>query len=288
MAPETDMAEAFKLPYEFVDYLIKPGLSCGTGTVPLNAYLSGSNSNGGADSALSLIGNIRSKVRDGGSGPTLQTLYGSGLDRMWRGCGSPGVISDVWKFLCRNKEQLKSVSVNVYARRAKPATDEKVKRFGGKLYDLYFDGRSDAAAIEMMVGDRFFGMDCIGFLGNYLVWVGEWSDYHSNEPARWPTKVCKQNVDRAADIKPLDFLCWGGHVAIVDWVWKKLDDKTVEVDICQSSAGGPQCNERVQLRETSLKTDGGRRQFKIQHRGTKPPMPVYSNCVIQRREGFFW
>ncbi len=280
------MAEAFKLPYEFVDYLTKPGLDCGAFSVPLDAYLSGNERNGGADSAKSLIGNIRGKVRDGGSGPTLQSLYGSGLDRMWRGCGSPDVIRGVWKFLCRNKEQLKSVHVGVYDRRDRKHPDDKVKRTGGNLYDLYFSGGSDKSALQKMVDDRFFGLDCIGFVGNYLVWVGEWGDYSSNSPSRWPTKICKRNVDKATDVKPLDFLCWSGHVAIVDWVWKTIDDDTVQVDVCQSSAGGPQCNERVLLRRTGIKS-GGHRQFKILHRGS-PPMPVHSNCIIQRRDGFFW
>lgn len=280
------MAEAFKLPYMFVDHLTKPGLPCGIGAASLGAYLSSTHSNGGADSAISLIGNIRSKLRDGGTGATLQSLHGSGLDRMWRGCGDPAVISDVWKFLCRNRDRLKTVHVDVCARREKTAPDDKVELFDGNLYALYFEGRSDAAAIQKMVADRFFGLDCIGFVGNYLVWVGEWDDYQGNVPSNWPTKVCKIEVDKAADVKVLDFLCWSGHIAIVDWVWKMVDDKTVEVDICQSSAGGPQCNERVQLRETSA-TSNGRRQFKIQHRGT-PAMPVDNNCVIQRRDGFFW
>ena len=76
----------------------------------------------------------------------MHSLYGAGLDRIWRGCGSLAVISGVWQFLCRNKEHLKSQAVNI--------------------------------------------------------------------------------------------LCWSGHVAIVDWVWKMLDDKTVHVDICQSSRAG--------------------------------------------------
>lgn len=278
------MAEAFKLPFEFVDFLTKEGLSCGTGEPKLNAYLSGSASNGGADSALSLIGNIRSKVKDGGSGPTLQTLYGSGLDRMWRGCGSPALISDVWKFLCRNKEELKKVKVTAYARREKTAQDDKVKMYDGNVYDLYFAGRSDAEAIQKMVEDRFFGMDCIGFLGNYLVWVGEWPDYQGVEPKLWPDRVCKESVTKASDVKPLDVLCWSGHVAIVDWIWKMIDDKTVEVDICQSSSGGPQCNSRVQLRQLSV---AGQTKFKIQHAGS-PAMPVADNCIIPRRSGFFW
>jgi len=280
------MAEAFSLPYHFVNHLTKPGLSCGMGDVALQSYLSSTHSNGGSDSAQSLIGNVRSALHDGGSGATLQSMYSSGLDRMWRGCGDPRVISEVWKFLCRNREQLKKVHVKAYARRAKSDPETKIKLKEGKLFDLYFDGQSDATALKNMVADRFFGMDCIGFVGNYLVWVGEWASYDGQTPSKWPTHICKTNIDKAADVKPLDFLCWGGHVAIIDWVWKTLDDDTVEVDVCQSSGIGPQCNERVQLRRTSA-TSNGRRQFKIHHRGT-PQMPVDERCVIQRREGFYW
>ncbi|MCB1956124.1 MAG: hypothetical protein KDG55_10625 [Rhodocyclaceae bacterium] len=280
------MAEAFRLPYEFVDYLLKPGLDCGSFRVPLDAYLSGNHSNGGADSAVSLIGNIRSKVRDGGTGPTLQELYGSGLDAMWRGCGHPDVIRGVWKFLCRNKEALKSVKVGVYDRRDQGEPDEKNKVGGGTVYDLYFKGRSDKEAIAKMVDDRFFGLDCIGFMGNFMVWVGEWDTYKNNSPTRWADKVFKNPVNKAEDIKELDLLCWSGHVAIVDWIWRMVDDTAVLVDICQSSSGGPQCNSKVILRQTSVKS-GGKRLFKIEHRGT-PSMPVHSNCTIMRRDGFFY
>ncbi len=278
------MAEASRLPSEFVDYLTKEGLSCGSGKAWLNAYLSSTDYNGGADSAVSLIGAIRGTVKDGGNGPTLQALYGDGLDRMWRGCGSPAVISGVWQFLCRNKQQLKTVKVKAYAQRAKEARSTKVETRSGTLFDLYFEGNWDAQAIQLMVQDRFFGIDCIGFLGNYLVWVGESPDYIGYVPSLWPSRVCKIPVTKASQVKPLDILCWAGHVAIVDWVWQMLDDKIVQVDICQSSTGGPQCNSRVELKEISV---GGSTQFRIRHRGL-PKMPIDDHCIIQRREGFFW
>ncbi|MCB1889512.1 MAG: hypothetical protein KDH20_18025 [Rhodocyclaceae bacterium] len=280
------MAEIFDLPYEFVDHLIKPGLACEHFHVPLDAYLSRTAKNGGADSATSLIGNIRSKIKDGGHGQTLQQMYGSGLDRMWRGCGDIDVIRGVWAFLCRNKEQLKTVKVTAYARRDRDEPDDKNKLYSGNVYDLYFKGRSDKAALKKMVDDRFFGLDCIGFLGNYFVWAGEWADYSGVQPRNWPEKVCKQKVERASDIKQLDILCWRGHVAIVDWIWHMASDKSVCVDICQSSSGGPQCNSRVVIEETGIRV-AGRRQFKIKHRGN-PAMPVHDYCSIMRRAGFFY
>ena len=82
-------------------------------------------------------------------------------------------------------------------------------------------------------------------------------------------------------------MIWDGHIAMIDWVWNVLDDKTVEVDICQSSAGGPQDNERVILQRTGDTGSGGRRLFKFLHTGT-PAAPVHKPFFIQRCKGFFW
>lgn len=279
------MAEAMHLPYEYVNLLRKPGLGCSAGTVALDAYLCKTESNGGNDSATSLLGPLRWK-KDGGNGPTLNTLAGGvEIDLALKGQGTHGTFALIWNFMCRNKEMLKTLDVEACARRTRDKPGKQVMR-SGSVYKLYFEGRSDKAALEAMIDDRFFGIDCIGFTSNYLRWVGEWDKYYGATPAQWMQWHCKINVDKARDIKPLDFLIWDGHIAIVDWVWGMPDDKTVKVDICQSSAGGPQCNEYALLRETNVHASG-RRKFKVQHPGT-PAMPVTDDFVVMRRKGFFW
>jgi len=279
------MAEAMFLPYHFVDFLKKPGLACKAGTVPLDAYLCLTKSNGGNDSADSLLGQLR-WMKDGGNGTTLNSQAGGvAIDLAWKGQGKPETFVKIWDFMCRNKEALKKLKVEVCAARDDP--DVKIVKRTGNVFDLYFKDRSDKAAIEAMIDDRFFGIDCIGFVSNFLVWCGEWSEYKGVVPSKWAAHHHKIPVHKVQDLKPLDVLLWGGHIAIVDWVWKPIDGDKVEIDVCQSSAGGPQCNERAILRDLKVKNSDGRWMFDIFNAGSRP-MPVRAHCYAMRREGFFW
>ena len=283
------MAEATYLPYHYVDYLRHPGIPFSGGVVALNQYMCKTMSNGGNDSATSLYTNLR-WLKDGGKGPTLNTLVGGGpIDIALKGQGTPSTFAAIWNFMCRNKEQLKKLKVEVCGRRQRNGDGDWEKNVlrTGNVYDLYFDGRSDQQAIQLMVGDRFFGIDCIGFTSGVLIFNNEWTKYHGGEPLQWAKWFCTVEVDHAKDIQPLDFMIWDGHIAMIDWVWNVIDEKTVEVDICQSSAGGPQYNERAILQQTSEKAWGGRRKFKFMHTGT-PAAPVSGHFFVQRRKGFFW
>lgn len=281
------MAEATYLPYHFVDYLTDPGLPTTAGHIPLNQYLCKNRWNGGNDSAHSLLGKLR-WMKDGGNGPTMNSLIGGGkVDLALKGQGSGETFIQIWEFMFRNKEQLKKLKVEACGRRKRDDIDTKVVLKTGNVYDLYFKNRTDKAAIQAMIEDRFFGIDCIGFAANYLMYNGEWQEYKGAEPHQWPQWHCKEKVSNAEDIKKLDFLLWDGHIALVDWIWQRIDDRTVEVDVCQSSSGGPQCNVRVHLRETNSYAPQHRRLFRISAVGT-PKMPVTGHVYIMRREGFFW
>jgi hypothetical protein len=134
----------------------------------------------------------------------------------------------------------------------------------------------------MMVKDRFFGIDCIGFVANYLMFVGEWDKYYGVEIADWDT-VFKSNVRRAADVRPCQILLWPGHIALVDWV-HRVDGDQALVDVCQSSSGGPKCNQRVMLTRTGLQTKKGYQLFKIE--GGTPTVPVAGHVHVMARDGF--
>lgn len=282
------MAEAQYLPYHYVDYLTAPGLPATAGEVSLRQYMCKTISNGGNDSATSLFGKLR-WMKDGGTGPTLNTLAGSGpMDLALKGQGNDETFVTIWNFMCRNKEQLKTLAVEVCSRRDH-GTKVVVRK--GNVYDLYFKGHTEKWALQQMVDDRFFGIDCIGFVANFLIFTGEWDKYHGAPTYRWPDWYCTKPVNKATDVKALDFLVWTdkGHIALVDWVWDMVDAQTVRVDVCQSSTGeivGPQCNERVFLQETKVFT-AGRREYKIAHVGS-PRMPVTGTVYIMRRNGFFW
>ena len=280
------MAEAFFLPYEYVDLLIKPGLQTSAGPVQLNQYLCKTRSNGGNDSAHSFYKNFR--WLKGATGESLNQHVGSNaIDLALKGQGSHETFVKTWNFMLKNKDLLDKYRVEVCDRADKDGT--KVVNDKGKITKLYFDKYSDKSALQHMVWDRFFGMDCIGFVANFLIWVGEWPKYQGIVPKQYPDKVCKTNIDSIKDVKPLDFMVWNGHVALVDWVWHQIDDKSAMIDMCQSSSGeakGPQCNAHVVLREAGGKGINGGRQFTIS--SGSPAPPVRGHFTIWRREGFWY
>ena len=65
-----------------------------------------------------------------------------------------------------------------------------------------------------MVLDRFFGLDCIGSPPASDL-QREWSEY-SGVPLQWAKWFCTEKVNSAKDVKPLDFMIWSGHIAMVD------------------------------------------------------------------------
>jgi hypothetical protein len=277
------MAESMVAPWEFVDELRHPGLDTIAGKVALNQYLSGNPRNGGNDNAHSLFKNLR-WYKDGATGQTLNTMVGgSRMDLALKGQGDPGTFVGIWNFMCRNRDKMKKLEIDFHERRARGNSDTKVKKYSGTVYDLYFAGRTDRDAIQKMVQDRFFGIDCIGFVANFLIRSGEWSKYHGMKISQYPQISCKIEVDRAADVKVLDFLIWDGHIALVDYIRSRPGTREVEVDICQSSGGGPQCNERVILRETDAYAPGHRRLFRI-----SGAIPVDGHVYIQRRKDWWY
>lgn len=286
------MGAARYSPWEFVQYL--HSLQTSAGLIPLKQYLSKTASNGGNDSATHLYTNMR-WFREGGvkTAPRLNDLVGStNMELAIKGQGSGETFIKIWEFMFRNKEQLKSYPVEVCARRKKGDSGSKVPIKTVKIYNEYFRDHSDQGAIELMIADRFFGIDCIGFTGQFLVYTGEWAEYLGRKPDLWPRDICKEPINSAKDIRALDFLVWvnSGHIAIVDEVFDMVDERTVRLDICQCSSGevvGPQLNQWVQLRETNVPENNQRRQFKIQHKGS-PAMPVDGPVYVMRKSDFFW
>jgi len=274
-----------RLPYEFVDSMIDPGLDTNVGLVPLSQYMSSNRHNGDNDNTHNLMKNMR-WFKEGGKGPMLDDMVGrTRMELVIKGQGRPDDFVKVWNFMCKNKNQLDTYRINV-GYRPRSNRSEFIVQKHGTVYDLYFKNHSDATALSMMVEDRFFGMDCIGFLANYLIEVGVWSEYQAYEPARWD-RVFTQEVKSTNDVEALNLLLWKGHVAIVDWVWDYVDDRTVKVDICQCSRGGPQCNEHVYLQKINSISSKGYQLYKVLGAGT-PRMPVDEPMSIMRMPGLFW
>ena len=202
------MGAARYSPWEFVQYL--HSLQTNAGIIPLKQYMSKTPSNGGNDSTTELFKDMR-WFHEGGveSAPTLDDQVGrKNMELAIKGQGSGATFIKIWNFMFRNKELLKKYTVDVYARRKKGASGTKVFVKKGKIYNMYFRDYPDQSAIELMIADHFFGIDCIGFTGQFLVFTGETPSYIGLDPDLYPRDICKIPVTSAQDIRPLDFLVW--------------------------------------------------------------------------------
>jgi len=92
-------------------------------------------------------------------------------------------------------------------------------------------------------GKKLFGLDCIGFVGTYLVESGVLPFYPSLYPIDYtnffqPIKSFNElKDDQPAVVMKTD----GQHIQIIDSVVERHAN-TIRVALCQSSSGGPQVN----------------------------------------------
>lgn len=101
--------------------------------------------------------------------------------------------------------------------------------------------------LQAMVDDGCFGLDCVGFVGNYLVDSGLENSY----PSRRPLDYCSvfHPVRSLAEVTDTSvvMLTNGQHIQMIDEVTDR-NPGSITVDLCQSSSGGPQCNIGVTIR----------------------------------------
>ena len=250
------------LPYHFVDYLTDPGLRTVAGRVPLKQYLSLSKGNAEIDA---LMAQMRAhKITDTDTNKTAdQTVGSTEMNLIWKGQGHPDAFVKFMNFLWDNQEQLEGVRGTL-----------------GQVYEKYFKTNTGQNPLGRMIKDHYFGIDCIGFVANYLRYVGLWDKYYGYEIDQWD-RVFTKNVKSAADVQGLNLMVWpASHVALVDWVHEYVGSNQVRIDMCQSSAGGPQCNEYVLLTDTGQTFEKGYKKFSIAE--GRPDPPVKGHCYIMR------
>jgi hypothetical protein len=159
---------------------------------------------------------------------------------------------------------------------------EGVKGTLSKVYEKYFSTSTSTNALARMALDNYLGYCCIGFVGQYLRYAGVWKNYKGVDIDQWKGSYggFTDKIDNVGAVQPLQLMIWPrstkGHVAIIDSA-KKLDSRQVLIDMCQSSAGGPQCNRGVMLIDNGGTLEG-RRAFSLQ--GGSPEPPVAADCYI--------
>jgi len=101
--------------------------------------------------------------------------------------------------------------------------------------------------LQAMVDDNCFGLDCVGFVGGWVV-----------EACLESAFVGRRPLDFAAQFKPVKSLAEvndnsvimmtsGLHIQVIDYVKSRDGNRSITVDLCQSTAGGPQTNVGVTI-----------------------------------------
>ena len=256
-----------KLPSDYVNYLCHPGLKTNAGTVALQRYM-GLNT-GNKETAALFQALIDSGIRDTDSMQSAHDVMpAQEWNIMWKGQGYHVYFVRLWNWMWDNQEQMRDGN-NKYLRE--------------NIYNKYFRDRETTGAnpFQRMVKDHYFGMECIGFVSNYLRYAGVWRSYKGLANHQWKGHF-PHGVNTLDDISRLDLLEWvdKGHIALVDTVNGMTNGK-LSLDISQCSGypggfNGPMTNEDVQLTDTGT-SEGGQRVFLFES-----DVPVTGRVQVRR------
>ncbi|WP_342362489.1 hypothetical protein [Terrarubrum flagellatum] len=221
-----------KLPCHYVDFLCKPGLKTRGGTVSLQMYM-GAHKNGqkSAEFLDALFGEKGLKDDDDPTWTPQWCVPNSGkwdseFIIMRKGQGNHVYYVRLWDWIWDNQEKLGTAKSSVLR----------------AVYDKYFVRKAGGSnPLQGMVNDAYFGNECIGFVSNYLRWIGKWESYKGADNHKWSMHFTKQ-INRLEDVRSLDLLEWVnfGHIALVDDVFGVIGGQLkLNVSQCSGFKDGP-------------------------------------------------
>lgn len=271
-------------PAEYVRYLTSPGLPTAVGSVPITSYVS---TGGRSPQAYAVFDFFNRLLREPATSNTdgLRNLYdqiinsgGSPRTSNWRrvftGQGTADNLLAVLNYVANNQEMLATATPR-----------------GGDLspFRRFFPSRASdhqgQSGLRAMVENEIWGLDCLGFVGSYLVWCGLLPRYPEYNQQQYLSNLSFDQVSHVVEIETRCVVIWPStsteHIAIIDEVTER-EGNTAIVNLCQSSRGGPQTNIGVRLTVNSARAPGPRR-FSI--RGGTPEIPVAgTNVILGRRD----
>lgn len=209
-------------PAEYVDKLLDlrvPGYTGEpSGKVSISTYLSANLSFGGAANANVLAVNLKKIAQAHSEGAITQP----GFWQIFSGQGNRDNFVAAMTIINKYKDEFKSV----------------------KQLAKYF---KDNNFLQAMIDDKCFGLDCIGFVGGWMVEACLEGSYVGRRPLDYasiftPVKSLADVTDNAVVM-----MTNGMHIQLIDYVKSRDGNKTITVDICQSTSGGPQRNESVTI-----------------------------------------
>jgi hypothetical protein len=259
-------------PSDFVDYLTDPGLPVYDMNIPLTQYVCSNPNFGGNAEAAQVIGYANQKIFVDEISKTRINSRTRNIGRLTTGQGYPDDFILLMEHMTDNIDKMRS------------APELKNKEY-------FRDPNLGVEAIlNKMVEKKVFGMDCIGFVSQYLVYAGVWQEYKTYYPADYRREF--KPVKSLSEVQRLCLVIWNNyHIGIIDNV-DSYDSDTDEilVDICQSSSGeakGPQTNDGVTLRKSPGDAYEGAQKFKIFRAGS-PAMPVKHPVYICKMPALVW
>ena len=286
-------------PSDFVRQLTVDGLQVpNAGVVPLTKYVSAAPAFKRDNNPEDILVPLQ-QLRDKQNRRVVDLTRNYG--RLIAGQGYPDDFRIVMGFIADNLDAVKKLTVHDWKKTVTKDADGKNKvKFDAistsTAGQRYFTGDGKPRTVlNNMVAGGVFGVDCIGFISQFLVAAGVWNEYKTYYPADYLRDF--KPVERLRDVSRLSLLIWENyHIAIVDRVHQYIPDfarvQQLRVDVCQSSGSaaysGPQLNKAVLLQATPNRWHGFP-LFKILSPGEAGmPMPVRGDCVIARMPDLSW
>lgn len=190
------------------------------GVVAITSYLSANPSFAGGNPKAATLNTALQRIVK--NKPEMALTRSSGFSRVFTGQGSRNHFIDAMSIINKYQGEFKS----------------------DRALAKYF---SKADFLQAMVDDNCFGLDCIGFVGTYLVDAGLETSYVGRRPLDYTALFAPvQSLDQIRDLSVV-MLTNGLHIQMIDEVTER-GNGFIKADLCQSSTGGPQCNVSVTIR----------------------------------------
>lgn len=310
-----------KSPAEYVDFLLRPGLLTTAGPIPLAAYVSTARRSPNAHAVRGFFDQLMRgfsnsaldyTIAEPTSGRRVRTprayagevnfsapiiahdaiadglndleqlrehvmsrggvVRASNWRRVFSGQGTPENIIEVMNFIVEHRALLAAV----------------VDRTGQSPIARYARLTSGSEMLRAMVRDEVFGLDCLGFVGTYLVWCGIAARYPEWDQLAYITRMHFEAVDELDAIDARCIVMWldevdTQHIGFIDAVTSRTDGH-IRVNFCQSSRGGPQINVGARLARTDLFfTANGANYRKFNFTQGTPALPVTGHVIVGKR-----
>ena len=241
------MTLADKSPEQFVDRLAKEGFNTEGGLIKLNQYMSKSLNNKGSGTSINLLGQLRGMRGSSGRfrGIALSELC-LDYDLLYKGQGYPSDFNTVFNFMCDSIDQVRALTITTYK-----VVEETPQNFvevpDGKvaLKDIFKEGTSFKEGMRVLINThRCFGVDCIGFVSQYLIWAGHIGKYPNWYSRDFITKGGFTEIKDLTDFKPLGVIVFGNyHIAICSQLSEVfINDAQTEISaniiVCESYGSG--------------------------------------------------